>query len=206
MALLFEDKVKGTDKDQFIAKVKTISEWLGYNPNWLMLVMYSETAGSFSASIKNPYSSATGLIQFMEATAKELGTSTASLAKMQRVQQLDFVYKYYKLWQTRHRTAKDYTDLYLITFYPYAVGKPLNYVFGSEISPARVAQIAAVNKIIDQDKNGQITNDDFRKYVYKKYVEGTVPSDQMSLLTSGAIGIAALFFLSDWAGLFINLV
>lgn len=191
--LLFEDEVTGPDKDQFIAKVNQISGWLGYVPSWLMLVMYSETAGTFSASIKNPYSSATGLIQFMDSTAKELGTTTANLAMMNRVQQLDFVYKYYKMWQGRGKVAKDYADLYLITFYPYAVGKPDDYVIGSQVSQDSVETIAKLNRIIDINKDGEITNAEFKQYVYNKYVEGVVPDDQKALLTPGGAVIGVFF-------------
>ena len=126
--LLFENKVK-TNKDTFIAKVIQISQKLGINPNWLMFIMNFETGGTFSASIQNPYTKGTGLIQFMNATAKWLGTSLEQLQKMSNVQQLDYVYKYFK--------GKKYNsvfDLYLVTFYPYALGKSEDYIFGSERS------------------------------------------------------------------------
>lgn len=67
----------------------------GINPDHLLNVMAVETAGSFNPAIKNPNSSASGLIQFMAATARELGTTTEALRKMSATQQLDFVFKYF---------------------------------------------------------------------------------------------------------------
>lgn len=67
----------------------------GINPDHLLNVMAVETSGTFDPSIKNPNSSASGLIQFMADTARELGTTTAALRKMTATQQLDFVFKYF---------------------------------------------------------------------------------------------------------------
>jgi hypothetical protein len=58
-----------------------------------MAAMAFETGETFSPSIKNKASGATGLIQFMRSTAKGSGTTTAALAEMTAVDQLDFVEK-----------------------------------------------------------------------------------------------------------------
>jgi tape measure domain-containing protein len=67
----------------------------GINPDDLLNVMAVETAGSFNPGIKNPTSSASGLIQFMAETAKALGTTTELLRQMSATQQLDYVFKYF---------------------------------------------------------------------------------------------------------------
>ena len=126
--LVFENKVK-VNKVAFIEKVKQISTKLDINPNWLMYVMNFESAGTFSPSIRNPYSNGTGLIQFMPTTAISLGTNVDYLASLTNVQQLDWVYKYFK---PRAAKYKSIHDLYLWTFYPYAQGKPDSYTIGSE--------------------------------------------------------------------------
>lgn len=46
-------------------------------------------------------SGATGLIQFMPATAQGMGTTTAALAAMSAVQQLDYVQRYFKPYAAR---------------------------------------------------------------------------------------------------------
>lgn len=128
--LIFENKIK-SNKTLFIAEVIRYSTILGINPNWLMFVMNFESAGTFNPAIQNPYTKGTGLIQFMPNTAKGLGTSIEQLKNMTNVQQLYYVYKYFK-----GRKYNSIFDLYLITFYPYAFGKSDDYVFGSERSLA----------------------------------------------------------------------
>src|SRR3546814_14047294 len=69
---------------------------LGTKPEYLMAVMSFETGGSFSpAQANNAGSGATGLIQFMPNTAAGLGTSTAALAQMSSVEQLQSVEQYF---------------------------------------------------------------------------------------------------------------
>jgi soluble lytic murein transglycosylase-like protein len=89
--MLYEEKVT-TNKDAFIAKVITISQRLGIEPEWLMQVFVNESGINHQAV--NSVSGATGLIQFMPNTATALGTSVAALKAMTNVQQLDWVYKY----------------------------------------------------------------------------------------------------------------
>ena len=86
--------------------------------------MALETVETFSPSIKNPGSSATGLIQFMADTAKGLGTTTAALAKMSAVDQLDYVYKYFKPYTGKLKTVE---DTYMVIFCPRGVGKENSY-------------------------------------------------------------------------------
>ena len=88
MPLAWGKKVDGA----FKGKVVEISQALAIDPNDLMAVMAFETGRSFSPSVKNPHSSATGLIQFMDATAQGLGTTTDKLSEMSAVEQLGYVY------------------------------------------------------------------------------------------------------------------
>jgi tape measure domain-containing protein len=71
------------------------SQQRGINPDDLLNVMAVETAGTFNPAAKNPNSSASGLIQFMAATAQAIGTTTEALRKMSATQQLDYVFKYF---------------------------------------------------------------------------------------------------------------
>ena len=74
---------------------------------------------------------ATGLIQFMPKTAKDLETTTQSLSKLTGYEQLDFVEDYFKK-NTKGKKIKDLGDTYLVVLYPYAINQPENYVIGSE--------------------------------------------------------------------------
>lgn len=92
------DGVRGNPNvtEAFIAEVEAMAERLGTRPEYLMAVMSFETGGSFSPGVPNAAGSgATGLIQFMPATARELGTSTEALARMGAVEQLEYVERYF---------------------------------------------------------------------------------------------------------------
>ena len=79
MKLQYQDKVPLSYRDEFVKKVQSISSNLNIDPNWLMAIMFWESAGTFSPSVQNKTSGATGLIQFMPSTAVGLGTSTTEL-------------------------------------------------------------------------------------------------------------------------------
>jgi hypothetical protein len=168
MALLFEDKVS----KEFADKVRYVALKLGIDPNWLMMVMKSESEINHKAVNKwcleqggSADSCAVGLIQFMPATAAGLGTSTRALYNMSALQQLDYVYKYYKPYKDN---IKSFYDLYLMTFYPAAIGKPNSFKIGSERSQSYARQVSVQNKIIDMDGDGYVTVADFKKFIKKK--------------------------------------
>ncbi|SDQ16916.1 L,D-transpeptidase catalytic domain [Chryseobacterium soldanellicola] len=119
---------------EFRKKVITICKDLWPNnymkmANNLMACMAWETGESFSPSVKNPKSSATGLIQFMNDTATDLGTTTAELAKMDAVRQLDYVKKYFSPIKDRNY---EFVDLYLKILFPASMGKPDDHVVFSK--------------------------------------------------------------------------
>jgi len=159
-ALILEDKVP-TNRAAFAAKVVEIAAKLKCDPNWLMFVMYLESG--LKSTAKNPLGSATGLIQFIESTAKQLGTTTAALAQMSNVQQLDYVYAYFKPYVGK---IKSCFDLYLITFYPAAIGKPDSYLIGSVGN--RVGETAKANPAFDINKDGKITKGEFEASCLKR--------------------------------------
>ncbi len=109
------------DIDAFKAKVIEVAKNIGTDPDNLMAVMNFESG--FSSSVRNGSSGATGLIQFMPATARGLGTSTAELAQMSPTQQLEYVAKYF----SGGKYAR-LEDLYTKVFYPAAKGKALDTV------------------------------------------------------------------------------
>lgn len=196
--LLFANLISGSDKDAFLAKVESISNDLGYNANWLMAIMHSETGGTFSAKAKNPLSGATGLIQFMPTTAQWLGTSTSALYNMSRMAQLDYVYLYFKKWKDQGKVATGYTDLYMIVFYPYAVGRADSFILGSEVSDSMARRIADLNNF-DYNNDGYISVAEFKQFVYRQYIMKYVPDNLLHLLespagifTGSSIGLLAL--------------
>lgn len=81
---------------EFISEIEAMAGRLDTQPEYLLAVMSFETGGSFAPDQRNfAGSGATGLIQFMPATARGLGTSTDALAQMNSVEQLRFVEAYF---------------------------------------------------------------------------------------------------------------
>jgi peptidoglycan hydrolase-like protein with peptidoglycan-binding domain len=144
---------------EFVKDVHAMAARLGVKPEWILAVMKNESG--MDTSIRNKNGGATGLIQFMPATAKALGTSTDALAKMSATEQLKYVEKFYAPFKSKLKSG---TDLYLATFWPAAVGKADGYKIGG-------AEVARVNPAFDLNKNGQITAGEFRDYYQKRFPE-----------------------------------
>ncbi len=113
-------------EDGFLQNLEKMCEDLDMDCMGLLSIMDYETAGTFSPRIKNPRGTATGLIQFTSATARDLGTSTKELRSMTQNEQLEYVRKYFE----QHQDKADYSnprDIALSVFYPKAVGKSENF-------------------------------------------------------------------------------
>lgn len=160
--LIYENLVPASYRASFITKLKEVALKLNINPNWLMAIIYWESARTFSPSITNSIG-ATGLIQFMPSTAIGLGTTTAALRQMTAVQQLDYVYKYYAPYKSK---IKNYIDCYLVTFFPAAVGKPSNFIIQTSKLPASL--IATQNPAFDINKDKKITVEEITQVMLKK--------------------------------------
>lgn len=155
--LPYLNKVKG-DKAAFGNKVIQISEKLGISPIALMLVMNNESG--LNPKAVNPYSKATGLIQFLPSTAKGLGTSVEALQNMSATDQLDYVYLYLKKYASK---IHNFSDVYLSVFFPAALYYNDSYQFPQWAVNA--------NKIFDINKDGLLTKAEFRQYFRNKYPE-----------------------------------
>jgi hypothetical protein len=157
--MIFENHIQG-DKQAFVTKIQSVASNLGVRPDWLMAVIYKESR--FNPAAVNATSGATGLIQFMPVTAVGLGTTTAAIKQMDSVQQLSLIQRYYAPYAS---ALNDYTDLYLATFFPRALGKSDTYIMKTDTVSA--AKIAASNPGVDLNRDGLITVAEFRNYCYK---------------------------------------
>ena len=155
--MLFEQYIPN-NKLAFIAKVKSICNELQIDPDWLMVVMYAES--TLNPKAVNDDTNATGLIQFMPSTATDLGTTVNKLYYMSNLQQLDYVYLYFKRFKGK---VKDVYDLYLVTFFPVALGKPDSWILQTSTKSARI--IAQQNPGVDLNKDLKITVGEFKQYV-----------------------------------------
>lgn len=136
----------------FMSSVESVSGKLGIPSEDLLRAMAFETGGTFSPSVKNPTGSATGLIQFIESTAKSLGTSTAALAQMTREEQMVYVEKYLTPYKGR---MKDFGDIYMAIHLPVAIGKSDDYVIYDNVSLRTKAY--EQNRGLDLNNDGKVT-------------------------------------------------
>jgi hypothetical protein len=144
----------------FKAKLEKIAKALGTTSGAMLAVMKQESGVNPKA--QNKQGGASGLIQFMPDTARRLGTTTDELRQMDGVQQLDYVYKYYKMTGVGDGSVG---DLYMATFMPKYIGYPMNYVLGQSGAPGFSGKVYAQNKGLDRDKDGKITVADVKQSV-----------------------------------------
>ena len=122
-----------TNRQAFGEKVIRIATEMDINPQWLMGLMYFETARTMSHTITNS-AGCVGLIQFCSSARADLNITANELRTMSNVRQLDYVRQYFlgATWKRRLvAKVESIIDLYLIIFYPLAVGKHDGYILGS---------------------------------------------------------------------------
>jgi hypothetical protein len=145
---------------------------LGADPDDMMSCMAWESGRTFSPSVLNMAGSgAIGLIQFMPATARSLGTSTVALSKLSAEDQLNFVHKYFLPYKGRLRTL---SDLYMAILWPAAVGKADDYVlFDRAKTPTAFRQNAG----LDANKDGKVTKAECSAKLLAMKAEGLKPGN-----------------------------
>lgn len=162
---------------QFKSSVLWIEDQLGLNADALMACMAFETGGTFSPSVKNAAgSSGLGLIQFMSFTHKnmlkqfpnlaKIAPTHADLAKLDAVQQLSFVYYYFKPFGDLSDWSLE--DVYMAILYPAAIGKPSDWTM-----PWKYGELAyKQNAGLDKNKDRKITKAEAAAGVRRQYELG----------------------------------
>jgi len=124
----------------FKDKVKSVAKSIGAAEMDLVKIMFIESAGTLNPGIKNSIG-CVGLIQFCPnkggGSTKTIGKKTYQLSQLQtmnRIQQMDVVQEYFQALGYNGSKSLSLTNMYLSTFYPVAVGKPGNFIIGSEVS------------------------------------------------------------------------
>lgn len=168
--LLYEKYYKGKDKKTFLEAVNKYAEKLQIPADWLMAVMYSES--SLNPQSKNDLGYV-GLIQFGEATRKDLGVTKEKILGMNGTSQMEYVYKYFSPFAERG-LINEFTDLYLITFYPNAgkrfggtLKKPDDWKFPSKVTEANPGIWTNKDTTLF-DKSEDISIGSFKKWAESK--------------------------------------
>jgi hypothetical protein len=164
--LAWGHRVSSTFRD----RVRWIAKDLKMDANFIMACIAWETGEKFTADVTNMAGSgATGLIQFMPATAREIGTTVAALAKMTAEDQLNYVYKYFALQIRRHGPIVTLEDTYMAILWPTAIGEQSGFVlFDRAKKPTTYRQNAG----LDNNKDGKVTKYEAAAHVRAKLEKG----------------------------------
>lgn len=162
----------------FRDRVRLTGQDFSFNPDWLMACIAFETMETFRADIRprrkdgSLISSAVGLIQFLERTAKALGTTTAELAAMTIEKQFDYVWLYFRDSIRTFGPVKTLEDCYMHIHWPGAVGKP-----NSATMYVKGTSAFAANAGLDLDKDSVITKEEAGSLVREKLRRGLLPEN-----------------------------
>lgn len=115
-----KQKFSWSTDQPFLTKVKEVASRLKFDPVDLLAIMNLETGRTFDPSITNNLGY-TGLIQFGNDSATRLNTTTAALRNMSRVEQMEYVFKYFNSlwgWPNAKCPAPTLANLYLTVLLP----------------------------------------------------------------------------------------
>jgi peptidoglycan hydrolase-like protein with peptidoglycan-binding domain len=160
-ALMSPQAVAHLQDPDFNKKLQKVADSLGVDKAHLIAIMKAESGMDHTAV--NRQSGATGLIQFMPKTAQALGTTTEELRNMTAVEQLDYVWRYFKMVGVK--PGMDAGDLYMAVFMPKYVGYPDDTVLGSSGAEGFSGKVYAQNASLDKDRDGRITVSDVKSRV-----------------------------------------
>ena len=181
-------KVSETFRDRvwWIADELTKLQGALFDANWLMACMAFETGEKFTADVRNPVSTATGLIQFMRDTILELTHTPAQLKAMTAAQkvtkgnaelkklaamtaedQLRYVFRYFERAIKTRGAIRSIDDCYMAILWPAAVGKPSEHKLWVKGSSQY-----AVNAGLDKNKDSVVTKAEAASKVMEKLVKG----------------------------------
>lgn len=165
---VFRDRIRWLVKDLDIGPAPGKPE-----PDWPMTWIAFETGRTFSPTIKNPGSSGTGLIQFMDKTAREdLGTTLAHLRSLSAEDQINFVWKYLRNRIRERGPIRRISDGYMAILMPAFMDDPEEAV----IFPPGSKNYFA-NKGLDTNKDGAITKAEASAKIYAMLAEGLKPEN-----------------------------
>lgn len=167
----FTEKFGIAKAEAFRTKLLSVSRELSIDPNYIMACIALETGKTFRTDIKNPGSSATGLIQFMKSTAEELGTTTAQLRKMDHVEQMDYVEKYFKMQANNVGVSTDQwtlEDVYYSIFSPKTIKLGPNDIVYQKSD----GDLYSKNLYHDRNSDGKITKNEIAENIRVNYKQG----------------------------------
>ena len=177
-ARLARDIAEAYPKASAIAsRIVEVANNVGTHPYWLANLINFESAGTFSSSVQNPSTRATGLIQFMPSTARGMGTTVEQLAQMTPLEQMNWVEAY--LSKYKSKGLNNPTDIYMAVFYPVSIGNP-QYKFPDYVARANNGIDTPIAYAIKANRNAKLPTG----------LEATVPYDENEITLNNKKSIA----------------
>jgi tape measure domain-containing protein len=147
--------------DAFLEAVEKMSKQLNVDPNKVMNVMAFES--KLNPAAKNPKSSASGLIQFMDDTATAFKTTTDKLRSMSAIDQLEYVEKYFAQFR---QLMDSQEELYTAVLRGRPIGDPDRVLFKN--AKGKAGRAYRANRALDADESGTITTREAAAKVYEQ--------------------------------------
>ena len=135
---------------RFWIELRAVAERLQTQPAWLLNVMASESLFNPAARNPLPGQTASGLLQFIEATARRIGTTTEAIRRMNPVEQLRLVERYLMPFRGRLNSL---ADVYLAVFRGVVIEGGETVVV---VDSNKERRIYALNKSLDLNGDGRI--------------------------------------------------
>jgi transglycosylase-like protein with SLT domain len=142
------------DQPNFWTELQAIAKRLDTEPAWLLNVIASESLFNPKARNGLPGQTAAGLLQFIERTARSLGTSTEVIRRMSPVEQLRLVEKYLTPFRWRLNSL---ADVYLAVFRGFIIEGGDASVAAPLDNSNKERRIYSLNRWLDFDGDGKIT-------------------------------------------------
>lgn len=114
---------------EFARQLETAARKASVDPLDLATLIQLESAGTWSPTVRNPYSSATGFVQWMPSTWKALGMPDP--ATLTPAEQLAWIPPTFETSRGGRPPSARSGDTYLLIFYPAAAGAPDDTVIGA---------------------------------------------------------------------------
>lgn len=139
---------------EFLTELQQVAARIETRPEWLLNVIASES--SFIPSVRNrlPRQTASGLLQIIEGTAAGLGTTTAAIRRMNAVDQLRLIEKFFMPFRGKLNSLG---DVYLAVFRGFIRAGGPDTVVAPLDGSRKERRVYYLNRGLDVDRNGRIT-------------------------------------------------
>jgi Transglycosylase SLT domain len=151
------------DQPHFWLELQAVAARLKTQPSWLLNVMAVESLLNPSARNSLPGQTASGLLQFIEATAQSMGTTTAAIRRMSPVEQLRLVEKYLTPFRGRLNSQG---DIYTAVFRGFIVAGGDASVVVPIDNSSKENHIYSLNNWLDFNRDGKITKGELALAAY----------------------------------------